>query len=57
MAELSEGAKQIVKQSEVNGAWSQGWKDIEDGARTIQEVQDELQQVATVALEEGGCIC
>ncbi len=57
MAELSEGAKQIVKQSEVNGAWSQGWKDIEDGARTVQEVQDELQQVATIALEEGGCIC
>jgi ABC-type glycerol-3-phosphate transport system substrate-binding protein len=57
MAEISEGAKQIVKQSEVNGVWSQGWKDIEDGARTIQDVQDELQQVATVALEDGGCIC
>ena len=57
MAEISEGAKQIVKQSEVNGVWSQGWKDIEDGARTVQDVQDELQQVATVALEEGGCIC
>ena len=57
MAELSDGAQQIVKQSEVNGAWSQGWKDIEDGVRTIQEVQEELQQVATIALEEGGCIC
>jgi ABC-type glycerol-3-phosphate transport system substrate-binding protein len=57
MAELSEPAKQIVKQSEVSGAWGAGWNDMEDGARTVQEVQDELQQVATIALEEGGCIC
>ena len=57
MAELSEPAKQIVKQSEVGAAWSAGWNDMEDGVRTVQEVQDELQQVAAIALEEGGCIC
>ena len=47
----------MVKQSDVNAAWSENWEALEQGTKTVQEVQEEMQQVAENALRDGGCLC
>ena len=56
-AEISVEQRQVVKQSDVNAAWAENWAALEQGTKTVQEVQEEMQQVAENALREGGCLC
>ena len=56
-AEISVEQRQVVKQSDVNKAWAENWAALEQGTKTVQEVQEEMQQVAENALREGGCLC
>ena len=56
-AEISVEQRQVVKQSDVNAAWAENWAALEQGTKTVQEVQEEMQQVAENALRDGGCLC
>jgi len=56
-AKISVAQRQIVRQGEVDKAWTQNWKDMEDGVKTVKEAQAEMQKVAEINLKEGGCIC
>lgn len=56
-AEISVEQRQVVKQSDVNSAWTENWEALEQETKTVQEVQEEMQRVAENALREGGCLC
>jgi multiple sugar transport system substrate-binding protein len=56
-AEISVEQRQVVKQSDVNNAWTENWEALELETKTVQEVQEEMQRVAENALQEGGCLC
>ena len=56
MTALSVPTKQIIKQSEVDGAWRENWGAFEEGSKTVREVQEEMQALAEIAIEDG-CIC
>jgi len=47
----------MVRQSELDTQWAEGWIELEEGKTTIQELLEETQKVAEVHLEEGGCVC
>ena len=57
IAEVGVPLRQVVKQSDVNGAWSELWGQMEEGQKTVEEALAEIHQVADNALKEGGCIC
>ncbi len=57
IAEVGVPLRQVVKQSDVNGAWSELWGQLEEGQKTVEEALAEIHQVADIALKEGGCIC
>ena len=57
IAEVGIPLRQVVKQSDVNGAWGELWSQMEEGQKTVAESLAEIHQVADNALKEGGCIC
>ncbi|MCY4437871.1 MAG: extracellular solute-binding protein [Chloroflexi bacterium] len=57
IADVSIPLRQAVKQSDINGAWSELWGQMEAGEKTVAEAVAEAQQVSAIALQEGGCIC
>ena len=57
IAEVGVPLRQVVQQSDVNGAWSELWGQLEEGQKTVAESLAEIHQVADIALKEGGCIC
>ncbi len=56
-AAMSVAHRQMVRQSELDKQWAEGWISLEEGKTTIQELLEETQKVAEVHLEEGGCVC
>jgi multiple sugar transport system substrate-binding protein len=56
-AAISRATPLIMKEADLDKAWSDAWKDMVDGKQGVREALTQMQNRAAQLLKEGGCIC
>lgn len=47
----------IIKESDLEKTWTDDWKSLSTGKLDVQGTLTDMQQKATIALQQGGCVC